>query len=135
MMAENTGEFCALLVDDEAYFRRFVGQLLRKQGITKVTEARDGAEALELFSVLKPDLVILDINMPRLDGIEALRALRSQAAELPIIMLTSVADEAMVERCIEEGATYFIRKDVPADVIGGELQLVLGAERGNGGMA
>jgi CheY-like chemotaxis protein len=128
MISANSGEFSALLVDDEAYFRRFVGQLLRNHGVTALIEARDGSEALELFPVVKPDLVILDINMPRVDGIETLRGLRSQAPDLPIIMLTSVADEAMVERCVEEGATYFIRKDVPADIISGELTAVLGAQ-------
>jgi DNA-binding NarL/FixJ family response regulator len=115
----------ALLVDDEAYFRRFVGRLLVEHGVARVLEARDGCEAVELYAALRPDLVILDINMPRMDGIEALQALRRIAPEARIIMLTSIADERMVERCVEEGATYFLRKDVPAHELAAELRAVL----------
>ena len=112
----------ALLVDDEAYFRRFVGQLLlKKHGFEQVIEARDGKEAMELFPIAKPDVVVLDINMPRLDGIDTLQALRTLSATVPIIMLTSISDEMMVERCVEAGATYFIRKDVPAQNLTQEL--------------
>jgi CheY-like chemotaxis protein len=120
----------ALLVDDEAYFRRFVGQLLTRCGISKVAEAKDGQEALEIFPIVRPGVVILDINMPRLDGIAALRGLRQLSAGLPIIMLTSIADEMMVERCVDEGATYFIRKDVPAHELSAELSAVLAEVQG-----
>lgn len=105
----------ALLVDDEAYFRKFIGRLLMNEGIGSVIEARDGVEAIDLFRVANPELVILDINMPRRDGLETLRALRTLSPAVPVVMLTSVADEAIVERCAEEGATAFIRKDGPAD--------------------
>ncbi|MBA3848673.1 MAG: hypothetical protein C0502_01600 [Opitutus sp.] len=122
----------ALLVDDEAYFRRFVGQLLTRYGIGRVVEARDGQEALEVFPAVQPDVVILDINMPRMDGIAALRGLRQQAPGLPIVMLTSIADEMMVERCVDEGATFFIRKDVPAHELSAELSAVLAEVPGTG---
>lgn len=115
----------AMLVDDEAYFRRFVGHLLQQCGIKTVAEARDGKEAVEFFQEFQPDLVVLDINMPRVDGMETLRALRPLAGERPIIMLTSVADEMIVERCVEEGATFFIRKDVSAQELADALKEVL----------
>lgn len=112
----------ALLVDDEAYFRRFVGQfLINRQSFSRVVEAKDGREATDLYLATKPDVVILDINMPRMDGIETLQALRRQSADVPIVMLTSIADEMMVEKCVEEGASYFIRKDVPAQQLTQEL--------------
>ncbi len=116
-----------LLVDDEAYFRRFVGKLLqnRRAGAT-VVEARDGQEAVGLFGTVRPDLVVLDINMPRMDGIETLHALRQVSGDVPIIMLTSIADEMLVEKCVEEGASYFIRKDVPAQQLAQELEDMLG---------
>lgn len=112
----------ALIVDDERYFRRFVGELLRSQGVATTVEATDGNEALALFPTVKPSLVILDINMPRTDGLEVLRGIRAQAPDVPVVMLTSVADEAVVERCVDEGATYFIRKDVPAQDLSRELR-------------
>ena len=124
-MEQSRASLTALLVDDEAYFRRFVGQLLRSQGIGKVVEARDGQEALEQFALVQPDIIILDINMPRMDGMEALRALRAVAGDRPIIMLTSVADEMIVEKCVDEGATFFIRKDVPAQQLSAAMSELL----------
>ena len=124
-MNQTATPLTALLVDDEAYFRRFVGQLLKSQGIASVVEARDGQEALEQFSLVQPDIIILDINMPRMDGMSALRALRELAGERPIIMLTSIADESIVEKCVDEGATFFIRKDVPAQQLSAEMSELL----------
>ncbi|MDP1581649.1 MAG: response regulator transcription factor [Candidatus Didemnitutus sp.] len=115
----------ALLIDDEAYFRHFVGEILRRNLITTVIEARDGEEAITLFEQHKPDFVLLDINMPRKDGIETLIELRNISAEVPIVMLTSVADEVIVEQCVEHGASYFLRKDIPAHEMLSELKSVL----------
>ena len=124
-MTDSSRIFTAMVVDDERYFRRFVGELLHAQGVAKTVEAGDGNEALQLFPVVKPNLVILDINMPRSDGLEVLRGIRGQAPDVPVVMLTSIADEAVVERCVEEGATYFIRKDVPAHDLSRELRELL----------
>lgn len=116
----------ALLVDDEAYFRRFVGEIIRRNFPLKVVEARDGVEAVEVFRASPPDLVLLDINMPRMDGIETLTALRAISADVPIIMLTSVSEEMIVEDCVGHGATYFLRKDLPAAELIAELKQTLG---------
>lgn len=129
--ADSKHPLTALLVDDEAYFRRFIGRLLTTQGVGKVVEARDGREALEMFTIAQPDLIVLDINMPRMDGVEALRALRQVAGERPIIMLTSISDEMIVEQCVDAGATFFIRKDVPAHELSAAMHEVL-AEFTNG---
>lgn len=115
----------ALLIDDEAYFRRFVGEILRRNFACAVVEARDGEEAITLFEQHKPDFVLLDINMPRKDGIETLRDLRKISPNVPIVMLTSVADEIIVEQCVEHGASYFLRKDIPAHEMLSELNAVL----------
>jgi two-component system chemotaxis response regulator CheY len=114
-----------LLVDDEAYFRRFVGGVLRSHGYQQIIEGANGHEAIERFRSLQPQFVILDINMPHMDGQEALRGLRQMRGDIPIIMLTSVADEMVVEKCIEDGASYFIRKDVPAHELAEEIGRVL----------
>lgn len=125
LMPESSQPITAMVVDDERYFRRFVGELLHAQGIAKTVEAADGNEALQMFPVVRPNLVILDINMPRSDGLEVLRGIRAQAPAVPVVMLTSVADEAVVEKCVDEGATYFIRKDVPAQELSRELRELL----------
>lgn len=114
-----------LLVDDEAYFRRFVGGVLRSHGYHQITEGANGNEAIERFRDVRPQFVILDINMPHMDGQEALRGLRRLDEHIAIIMLTSIADEMVVEKCIEDGASYFIRKDVPAHELAAELGRVL----------
>ncbi|MFI5335825.1 MAG: response regulator [Opitutales bacterium] len=124
-MNEKLASKTALLVDDEAYFRRFVGEVLRQEGVGKVLEAHNGKEAVDLFNVKPPDFVILDINMPQMDGLEALKALRPLAPDMPIIMLTSIADEMVVEQCVNAGATFFIRKDVPPKELANELKTVL----------
>lgn len=115
-----------LLVDDERYFRRFVGSLMETRFGFKVVEAKDGDEAVALCPSVQPALVLLDINMPRRNGIDTLRALRAACPDLPIIMLTSISEESVVEECIEAGATHFVRKDLPADEIVQELTLALG---------
>lgn len=112
----------ALLIDDEAYFRKFVAQVLAPALVGRVVEARDGQEGLRLFQEQSPDVVLLDISMPQMDGLRTLHALRALSPATPIIMLTSLSQEAVVEQCVGEGATYFIRKDVPARQLAGMLQ-------------
>ncbi len=114
-----------LLVDDEAYFRRFVGQVLGISISCTVVEAKNGQEAIDLCPTVNPDLVLLDINMPRVDGVQALSKIRALHSTLPIVMLTSVSEEAVVEECAKLGASYFIRKDVRADQLKVELQEML----------
>jgi CheY-like chemotaxis protein len=114
-MSESTSPLTALLVDDELYFRRFIAQVLKKLGVESMVQAADGFEAVNQFKLFKPDFVILDINMPHKDGLETLRDLRSISSEVPIFMLTSTADEYIVEQCVVDGANFFLRKDVPAN--------------------
>jgi two-component system chemotaxis response regulator CheY len=113
-VGESPAGVTVLVIDDEAYFRKFVGRVLRNAQATSVMEACDGTEALKLFQEYKPGLVLLDINMPHMDGLATLVALRKLSTTVPIVMLTSVSEEAVVEECVRQGASYFIRKDVPA---------------------
>jgi two-component system chemotaxis response regulator CheY len=114
-----------LLVDDEAYFRVFVGKVLRKSMPCSVTEAKNGQEALAHCKTNNPDLIILDISMPHMDGVQALTAIRAIKPDTPVIMLTSIAEEKVVEECVKQDASYFIRKDVGADKLQTELQDML----------
>ena len=102
-----------LLADDEAHVRLFIKAALATMGFHVVGEGANGKEALELFDTTAPDLVLLDINMPVMDGIATLKALREKSERVAIVMLTSLASLEVVEQCLEAGATYHIRKDLP----------------------
>lgn len=114
-----------LLIDDEAYFRRFVGQVVKKATNANVIEARDGREGVKMFEEHAPVLVLLDISMPHMDGVKTLAALRQLNTTVPVIMLTALSEEKIVEECVGLGASFFIRKDVPAPKLSAALQEAL----------
>jgi CheY-like chemotaxis protein/phosphoribosyl 1,2-cyclic phosphodiesterase len=105
------GHLRVLVVEDDEGLRALARESLIRGG-HQVTEARGGAEALELLEQDTPDLVLLDLNMPPPDGLETLRALRSRAATraLPVIVLTASNDEASISTSFEFGATDFLSK-------------------------
>jgi CheY-like chemotaxis protein len=102
-----------LLVDDEPHIRKFVGTILKQ--ITKPTllEAGDGEEAIALYQKEKPDLVLLDVNMPLMGGLETLERLMKIDPDAVVIMLTSLANRQTVEQASALGAANYIRKDTP----------------------
>ena len=104
-----------LLVDDESHIRKYVGLLLKQLGSPTIIEAANGREALDLYRQERPDLVLLDVNMPVLDGLATLRALRELDPEVVAIMLTSLASRVMIEEAADLGACNYIRKDTPKD--------------------
>lgn len=104
-----------LLVDDEAHIRKFLTLLLRQLGEVRVLEATNGQEAVTVYAKENPDLVLLDINMPVLDGIGALKAIRAHDPEAVVIMLTSLTNRQMIEQAAGLGASNYVRKDTPKD--------------------
>ena len=104
-----------LLVDDESHIRKYVGLLLKQLGSPTIIEAANGREALDLYRQERPDLVLLDVNMPVLDGLATLRALRKMDPEVVAIMLTSLASRQAIEGAADLGACLYIRKDTPKD--------------------
>jgi len=106
-----------LLVDDEAHIRKFVGLILKQLGASKILEAANGEEALAIYAVEHPDLVLLDVNMPVLDGIQTLRKLRELDPDCVVIMLTSLANRQTVVDTVLLGAANYIRKDTPKEEI------------------
>ena len=102
-----------LLADDEAHVRLFVKSVVTSLGFEVVAEAQNGQLAVTQFERTKPDLVFLDINMPVMDGLTALGELRRRSPDVAIVMLTSLASLEVVERCLEAGADYHLRKDLP----------------------
>ena len=110
-----------LLVDDESHIRKFISLLLRHLGIAKIFEAKNGKEALEVYQRESPDLVMLDVNMPVMDGIETLRALKLLNPDAVIVMLTSLANRQTIDEAVALGAANYIRKDAPPEDIGRAL--------------
>lgn len=111
-----------LLADDEAHVRMLVRTVVASIGYEVVGEAADGRRAVELFDTTSPDLVLLDINMPLMDGLAALKALRAKSDTVAIVMLTSLASADVVEQCLEAGATYHLRKDLPVAELKEEIR-------------
>jgi two-component system, chemotaxis family, chemotaxis protein CheY len=114
-----------LLVDDEVHIRKFVGLVLKRFCQPTIIEAGDGLVALELFGRENPDLVLLDVNMPNLDGLQTLERLMQVAPDANVIMLTSLANRQTVEDCLRLGALGYIRKDTPKDELGAQLESIM----------
>jgi DNA-binding NarL/FixJ family response regulator len=114
-----------LIVDDEAHIRKFVSLILRSIGVANVVEASNGAEAVATFQRINPDVVLLDVNMPQMDGIETLRKLKEIDPDCFAIMLTSLANRSTVEQALALGAANYIRKDTPKDEIAAALRETL----------
>lgn len=107
-----------LLADDHSLFRRGLRHMLEiEDDLTVVAEARDGAEAQQLARECRPDVVLLDINMPVVDGLTAARELRQAFPKLGIVMLTMFAEDAFVTQALEAGANGYLLKDTPFDQV------------------
>ena len=99
-----------LLVDDAAFMRMMIKNTLAQNGYTDIIEASDGLEALEKCLSENPDLVLMDITMPNLDGIEALRKLKEVQPSTRVVMCSALGQEKMVLEAIKLGAEDFIVK-------------------------
>jgi two-component system chemotaxis response regulator CheY len=106
-----------LLVDDEPHIRKFVSLILRQLGAPVVIEASNGEEAVEIYRRENPDLVLMDVSMPKMEGIETLKALKAIDPNCAVIMLTSIVNRDTIEQAVEAGALNYIRKDIPKDEI------------------
>lgn len=116
-----------LLVDDAAFMRKVIKDTLTKNGYTDLYEAVDGADAVEKFSEINPDLVIMDITMPNMDGLEALKAMRAKNSSANIVMCSAMGQEAMVIEAIQSGAKDFIVKPFKSDRIMKTVTSIVGA--------
>ncbi len=99
-----------LIVDDAAFMRMMIKDILTKNGYEVVGEAQTGKEAVELYGKLKPDLVTMDITMPEMNGIDAVKAIKKNDPTARIIMCSAMGQQAMVIDAIQAGARDFIVK-------------------------
>ncbi|MDD6490843.1 MAG: response regulator [Firmicutes bacterium] len=115
-----------LIVDDAAFMRMMIKDILTKNGYNVVGEAENGAKALEKYNELKPDLVLMDITMPEVDGIAALKNIKGADAGAKVIMCSAMGQQAMVIESIQAGAKDFIVKPFQPDRVLEAVKKVVG---------
>jgi len=104
-----------LIADDHALFRDGLRSLLGTQGHQVIAEAKNGREAVELTKQLKPDIVLMDLSMPEMDGLTATRTLTADAPEAKIVILTASDDDSSLFDAIKAGAQGYLLKNLEAD--------------------
>lgn len=104
-----------ILVEDHQMFRQALGQVLAQNGITLVGEAGDGREAVELVQELEPSIVVMDISMPRLNGIEATVQIRAATPRTRVIVLSRFSEQNQVVRALKAGADGYLLKNDAID--------------------
>ena len=118
-----------MIVDDHALFRRGLEMVLEEeQDIELVGQASDGAEAVEKAAESLPDVVLMDIRMPRSSGIEACRAMKEAAPSAKIVILTISDEEEDLFEAIRAGASGYLLKDIPLDEVADAVRAVYGGQ-------
>ena len=115
-----------LICDDAAFMRMMIKDILTKNGYNVVGEAENGAKAVEKYQELKPDLVLMDITMPEMDGIQALKAIKAADPSATVIMCSAMGQQAMVIESIQAGAKDFIVKPFQAERVIEAVKKVVG---------
>jgi DNA-binding NarL/FixJ family response regulator len=113
-----------LIADDQALVRAGFRKLLESAGIDVVGEAADGREAIDLARRLRPSIVLMDIRMPRLDGIEATRRLTADAEGIRVLILTTFGLDDYVYEALRAGASGFMLKDAPPEELLAAIEVV-----------
>ncbi len=120
-----------IIADDSAFARRNLSSVLEKIGVSVVGEASNGLETLSLYGSLHPDLVLLDITMPQLDGVETLRRIIEQDKNARVIIVSSIGHKEMVWKAICLGAKSFVTKPFDPDHAGKIIQDVVSRHGGD----
>ena len=115
-----------LICDDAAFMRMMIKDILTKNGYNVAGEAENGAKAVEKYNELKPDLVLMDITMPEMDGIQALKKIKATDPGAMVIMCSAMGQQAMVIESIQSGAKDFIVKPFQADRVMDAVRKVVG---------
>lgn len=112
----------ALVVDDSMTIRRIVIKALSMVGINDAHEAGDGMEAVKATEANSFDLILLDWNMPKMSGIDALKAIRAAGKKMPVIMVTTEAEKARVIEAIKSGANDYLIKPFSPDQLAAKVK-------------
>jgi two-component system chemotaxis response regulator CheY len=104
-----------LIVDDNAFMRSTIKGVLTQAGFDIAAEAADGAEAVNTYATIKPDLVTMDITMPNMDGVEALKELLKRDPGAKVVMVSAMGQESLVVEAVTAGAVDFVIKPFEPD--------------------
>ena len=115
-----------LICDDAAFMRMMIKDILTKNGYNVVGEAENGVKAIEAYQEFSPDLVLMDITMPEMDGIDALKGIREKDPNACVIMCSAMGQQAMVIEAIHSGAKDFIVKPFQAERVLEAVKKVIG---------
>ena len=115
-----------LICDDAAFMRMMIKDILTKNGYEIAAEAENGVKAVEKYNETKPDLVMMDITMPEMDGIQALKAIKGSDPAALVIMCSAMGQQAMVIEAIQAGAKDFIVKPFQAERVLEAVKKVVG---------
>ena len=115
-----------LICDDAAFMRMMIKDILTKNGYVIAGEAENGKIAVEKYAEVKPDLVLLDITMPEMDGIQALKKIREADPNAVVVMCSAMGQQAMVIEAIQSGAKDFIVKPFQAERVLEAVKKVVG---------
>ena len=115
-----------LICDDAAFMRMMIKDILTKNGYNIAGEAENGLKAIDKYRELKPDLALMDITMPEMDGIQALKKIRANDPNAIVIMCSAMGQQAMVIEAIQSGAKDFIVKPFQAERVLEAVKKVVG---------
>lgn len=111
-----------LIVDDSAFMRNIIRAIVSEGGYTVVSEACDGVEAIRQFDVYEPDVVTMDITMPKMNGIDATRVILAMYPSAKIVLVSSIGQETFINEAMHVGASGFVTKPIPPEKLLNELR-------------
>ena len=117
-----------MLADDHRMLREGLRRSMIDQGFDVVGEARDGEEAIRLAHELRPEVILMDVTMPEVDGVEATRQIRSELPEIKVVMLTMHADQEVLTSAIRAGANGYLVKDCSTEEIASAVRMAVSGE-------
>ncbi|MGI9614822.1 MAG: response regulator [Acidimicrobiales bacterium] len=117
-----------MLADDHRMLREGLRRSLGELGFTIVAEARNGADAVDLAASVRPDVILMDVTMPELDGVEATRQIKERQPDVRVVVLTMHADHDILGDAIRAGANGYLVKDCSTDEIAQAIDAVAGGE-------
>ncbi len=117
-----------LLIDDHALFRFGLSELLERRGIEVIGALGDGAKGIDQAAELQPDVVLLDLRMPELSGLEVLKGLRRRGLQMPVVILTTSREESDLIASLQQGAQGYLLKDMEPDELITALRQIMAGE-------